>query len=626
MLVILVATAVTQNAPPAATGTVQGIVTREGTNDPIPEVEIQIPVRGGPTMNLEQAQSLVTYVNQGNTIPREALEQARDIVARVAQGGAPPQLIPPLKATTDSNGHFSISNVPVGETQVVAQLAGFFGPGGNGYNPISVVRVEVSAQQTESVRLSMIPGGTVTGRILGPDGKPLADAMILVLQQTYRFGQAQLDRAPGVVSGKTTDDRGEYRLYRLPPGEYFIGVRAREPRSAVANVLSEISLPTLYPGVTDASRAIPIVLKGGDELTGVNFQTITVPAATIRGKVTSTFPAVPLPGARGGIRQPVATVSIVARAGSLAASGFSMTTTAGPDGSFEISGIASGVYDLIARLPATYGWANLNPPERALAAWAFGRTTVEVRGANADNVSIVVSPGVDVPGRVMVDGRPASPAMSLTLSPDYSVQLVSDEQTANSFGQIDRYKVNIDQDGSFKFPVLPEGRYRVHVSLEGTPGTKSEPAHSPLPRNAYLADVRQNGVHVYDNGLTVTTQSANPLEVLINTNGGVLNGHVAGLDRGPAGPAETNITAVLVPSEDRRQNPDLYFVAHTNAGNRGRFAFSSVPPGSYKLFAWANVKSGAYENAEFLRQYENRGVPVTVLANAVVAAEVEVIP
>src|SRR6185295_16616085 len=121
MLVILVATAVTQNAPPAATGTVQGIVTREGTNDPIPEVEIQIPVRGGPTMNLEQAQSLVTYVNQGNTIPREALEQARDIVARVAQGGAPPQLIPPLKATTDSNGHFSISNVPVGETQVVAR-------------------------------------------------------------------------------------------------------------------------------------------------------------------------------------------------------------------------------------------------------------------------------------------------------------------------------------------------------------------------------------------------------------------------------------------------------------------------------------------------------------------------
>jgi len=341
-----------------------------------------------------------------------------------------------------------------------------------------------------------------------------------------------------------------------------------------------------------------------------------MPAAKITGKVSSALPPGVLTGASGAVRANVATVSITPHSGIPGNGGqFYQPVTASPEGTFEISGIPPGIYDLIARMPAAHGWGSQNPPERATGAWAFGRTTIEVRGVNVENVAIVVSGGVDVPGRVVVDGQPASPALSLTLIPDDSARFAFDDPTVNTFNQISQYKAKIAPDGSFKFPVLPEGRYRIQAVILSTP--------PHLPKNAYLADVRQGSLSVYDNGLTVTTREASPLEVLIRTDGGILNGIVMGSDRIPGG---SGVTAVLVPSEDRRQNPELYFVAHANADSRGRFALSNVPPGSYRLFAWANVKPGAYQNAEFLRQYENRGTPVTILPNAIVTAAVEYIP
>jgi len=620
MFVILAATFASQNAPPPATGTVQGIVTREGTNDPVPDVEIQIPVRGPVSMSVEQARSLTEYVGAGNTIPQDALYQARNTLANAAQGVMPPKPTPPLRAITDASGRFSIPNVPAGETHVIAQLAGYFGPASDGNSPqVSIRHLIVAPQKTESVQLTLIPGGTISGRVTDANGKPQADAMVRLLRQTYVFGHTDYEPMPG---GKSTDDRGEFRLYRVPPGEYLLAVQARSARPVslsndMSNGTNAVQIPilTLYPGVTDPARAVQLIVKGGDELTGISVQALMAPGARISGKVTSTLPPAVLTGARGAVRAPVATVSIMPHDAIPGSNGqYYPPVTASPEGNFEIPNIPPGTYDLIARLPAAYGWGSQNPPERATGAWAFGRNTVEVRGANVENIAIVVNGGIDVPGRVMVDGRPASPALSLTLIPDDSARLSFDEPAVNTFNQIAQYKVKIDPDGSFKFPALPEGRYRIQAALL---------ASASLSKSAYLADVRQGNLSVYDNGLTVTTREANPLVVFINTNGGILNGSVLGQDRSPAG---TDATAVLVPSDNRRQNPEMYFVARATADNHGGFALSSIPPGSYKLFAWANVKPGAYKNAEFLRQFENRGVPVTVLANAVVSAEVEFIP
>jgi hypothetical protein len=41
-------------------------------------------------------------------------------------------------------------------------------------------------------------------------------------------------------------------------------------------------------------------------------------------------------------------------------------------------------------------------------------------------------------------------------------------------------------------------------------------------------------------------------------------------------------------------------------------AFSNVPPGDYKLFAWETVKQGAYQDATFMERFEDRGHAVRV--------------
>jgi hypothetical protein len=69
---------------------------------------------------------------------------------------------------------------------------------------------------------------------------------------------------------------------------------------------------------------------------------------------------------------------------------------------------------------------------------------------------------------------------------------------------------------------------------------------------------------------------------------------------------------VLVPPEGRRQNPALYRTARTDT--QGHFIINTVPPGPYTLFAWESVLTGAWQNAEFLRSYADRGVPVSVSA------------
>jgi hypothetical protein len=223
----------------------------------------------------------------------------------------------------------------------------------------------------------------------------------------------------------------------------------------------------------------------------------------------------------------------------------------------------------------------------------------------------------------------------LALIVDDALSSAPDSNLVNIVSQIFRYQIRIQQDGSFTYPALPPARYRfsalnqlkaavVSITARGQaalPGSTTPPVPAtPLPPNAYLADIRQDGVSVYDNGLVVGSHSASPLEVIVKTDGGSIEGNVIGPNREATA---TGLTVVLVPTESRRQNPELYKTARTDAD--GHFVMDVVPPGQYTLYSWENVKSGTYQNADFLRQYEDRGVVVTIAPNSRSIAEVNLI-
>src|SRR5262245_11790098 len=157
---------ITQTAQqPSGTGTITGTIVREGTNDPIPDVQIAISGRRGLTA--QQAQLVVNAAARGGAaagnIDPETLQDAQETI-RISQT--------PITAVTNSAGQFTLQNVPVGTTTVRAQLEGFFGTAMDGaYPPMAIESVVVSKDQTSTIKISLVPGGTINGRVLTPAGK-----------------------------------------------------------------------------------------------------------------------------------------------------------------------------------------------------------------------------------------------------------------------------------------------------------------------------------------------------------------------------------------------------------------------------------------------------------------------
>jgi hypothetical protein len=227
--------------------------------------------------------------------------------------------------------------------------------------------------------------------------------------------------------------------------------------------------------------------------------------------------------------------------------------------------------------------------------------------------------------------------MRITLAPDDAFKniILGDSQTSLVMSQIRQYAAPIAEDGSFVIPIIPEGRYRVQVNLSGPAavapargaaaargarGAATAPAAPPLPKEAYLDDIRLESFSVYDNGLVVGTSELNPLSVLLSTAQGGAEGTVVDKEQKPVSGA----TVVLAPPENRRQNGALYSLATSDA--KGRYGFQNVPPGNYTVYAWESVLAGAYRNADFLAQFVGRGQAVTVQAGPSTAADVSVIP
>jgi len=104
----------------------------------------------------------------------------------------------------------------------------------------------------------------------------------------------------------------------------------------------------------------------------------------------------------------------------------------------------------------------------------------------------------------------------------------------------------------------------------------------------------------------VGSPPATPFEIIVNGNGGTIEGNVQSPVRKPAG----DTTVVLVPPAGNRQNAMKYKSMQTD--DKGHFSMKGVPPGEYTLFAWQSVLSTAWMNPDFLAKYQNRGRPVLV--------------
>lgn len=130
------------------------------------------------------------------------------------------------KATvTDDEGKFVFTLLPAGRYTVNASKTGYVtiaygakGPGRAG-TPIQLA----DGQKLETKAISLPKGGVVTGTVLDENGEPAPGTTVRAMRQVIRTGEKRFESA----GTDTTDDRGQYRIYGLLPGQFVVYAQPR---------------------------------------------------------------------------------------------------------------------------------------------------------------------------------------------------------------------------------------------------------------------------------------------------------------------------------------------------------------------------------------------------------------
>src|SRR5439155_10393652 len=126
--------------------------------------------------------------------------------------------------TTDEQGRFRITDLMGGSYTITASRTGFVDAVYGQRRPLQPgTAIQLAdGQELATIDLRLVRGGVITGRVLDEDGEPLARAVVTVQRYQYVRGERQLSPA----GGDQTDDRGQYRVFGLPAGDYYVSADA----------------------------------------------------------------------------------------------------------------------------------------------------------------------------------------------------------------------------------------------------------------------------------------------------------------------------------------------------------------------------------------------------------------
>ena len=136
---------------------------------------------------------------------------------------------PPLHTTTtESDGRFLIPNVRPGRYRVVVSRPGYV------RRTLSVT--VVARTDRRACRRSLTATAAISGRVYGTNGEPLGNIDVAALKPSYQDGRRILT----AVQTVRTDDRGEYRLFWLPPGKYYVSATHPDAKSPMERMMDVV--------------------------------------------------------------------------------------------------------------------------------------------------------------------------------------------------------------------------------------------------------------------------------------------------------------------------------------------------------------------------------------------------
>jgi hypothetical protein len=471
-----------------------------------------------------------------------------------------------FSGVTDAGGRFLVNAIDPGRYRLRVIRNGYITQeyGQRTPNDPGAIVALSPGQDLKELLFRLLPSAVVSGRIQNENGDPLAWVRVSALRATYLRGKRTLSSEVTVV----TNDLGEYRLFGLRPGRYFISATYKpgqrlepaEEDEDAADAGKYGYVATYYAGTPDPARATALSIKTGDEISSMDLLLEPTTVYSIRGRV-NIF---------GSRRNPNGVILVLeARSTGL---GWSVparqTIVDKPDGMFEIQGVLPGSYTLSAFL--------YDEGRRYQA-----RQTVDVTNIDAEGIQLTPLPGMDIRGQVTWDPRPSLEKDALMLS-------IRPADATFQYGA----QARVASNGTFSLRDVSEGFYRLSTAGQS--------------QDCYLKSIHYAGMEVSDDEFNVIRGTQATLEVTISSRGGRVQGSVKDADGLPA----AGVWVVLVPDEAHRNEFHLFKQRITD--QYGRFDIRGIAPGDYKLFSWEQVEPNAWEDADFLKPFEAKGESVSL--------------
>jgi protocatechuate 3,4-dioxygenase beta subunit len=411
----------------------------------------------------------------------------------------------------------------------------------------------------EKIDVALPKGGVIAGRIFDDLGEPADYIRIAAMRLQYSDGRRQL--VPLAVSYVRTNDLGEYRIYGLPPGRYYVGIAPPVADSVPRPRAGRSFGASYFPGASNIAEARPIDLDAGQERLDADFALVVSRPLKATGVVVDRLGRA-VPGGSVYAMQPMG------RGGFFIAARGEVQ----PNGAFAIENLAPGSYTLSI--------------ERRNAAADTDDAASEplvVGGADVEGIVLTMAPTTRVTGRVRTEARTdALPSMK-------DVSIYAEQRPGSTVAE--NRSTWVADEGTFALSHIGMGPVR--LTLTG------------LPTGWALKSVWYGGKDVTD-ALNVREDTSG-VELIVTTRVSVITGIVTDTEN-----RALDEYTVVVCADDQSRWDNPRFLATARPDQNGRFSVRGLPPGTYIAVAVHEVEAGEASDPEYLERMRPNATKIAI--------------
>jgi len=549
----------------------------------------------------------------------------------------------PVSVFTSADGQFLLTSVPAGTLALLAAKPGYVRDGAHQHYDEGLKLITTEGERRGDLTVRLWKLGAITGTVTDERGEPVVGLMMGVAAEKWIAGHRRLGTDAFAAQ---TDDRGVYRIAKLPPGEYVIYTmlnRSSAPASLAgdkqamenaglwidapggrnalrvgssivggSDVLHPqlrgdglyVYAPMFYPGATQATGAKPIAVKSGDEIEGIDFTLRPQRGLTVSGQVTG--PDGPLSNL------PVNLVPAGSADFDTEQGGPLNSTVTDAAGRFRFLGVTPGAYQVralkgphenhAADVVLIDGAADTgmviaaeSVPKPAVdplrtEPTLYGNASVSVTDRSVDDVAIHVRRGVRLTGQLEFVGGKSPDAEALQ-----NLRIIPAPADGRTLGWSLELYGWILPDGRFETVELPAGRYVLRTSdLRGW---------------EFDATI-WNGRDITDAPVDVGDTPLSGFAIRFATQTSQLSGSIGRSN-------DANVIVAVFPVDRARwvnHGEAPRFMKSATPDRNGTFSIQGLPAGDYFICAFSEVPFADWQSPQMLDQISRSAVRVSLAA------------